>query len=359
MKKQATVKDIAKAAGVSVTTVSLALREKQTNRISAATRQRVLSIANDLNYHPNLAARALVNKQSNILGLLIKTLLNPFYSELAQDIIDRAQERGYRVITCSVEDGVDNHQADVRELVSHGVDGLIICAALLDDKFVFELVEGGLPVAMALRYVNEELGSPAADFVGIDNPRGAYLAVEHLVRMGHRKIALLMGPKNTSTGHDRLQGSLVCLENYGIELDPRLVVDGDFTRRSGYEVTRGLIDQQVEFTAVFATNDHMALGVLDALGEAGLRVPQDVAVVGFDDIEMAGLPGVGLTTVSQKKTVMGRVAVDILLSRIKMESMETVRRVVLEPKLIIRDTCGFRDRGNRYDDAILPLTGKA
>ncbi|BEQ14541.1 LacI family DNA-binding transcriptional regulator [Desulfoferula mesophila] len=352
MRKQATVKDIAKAAGVSVTTVSLALRDKQTNRISAATRQKVMSIANEMNYHPNLAARALVNKQSNILGLLIKTLLNPFYSELAQDIIDRAQESGYRVITCSVEDGVDKHQADVRELVSHGVDGLIICAALLDDKFVFELVEGGLPVALALRYVNEELGSPSADFVGIDNPRGAYLAVEHLVRMGHRKIALLMGPKNTSTGQDRLQGSLVCLENYGIELDPRLVVDGDFTRRSGYETTRDLLGQEVEFTAVFACNDHMALGVLDALGEAGLTVPQDVAVVGFDDIEMAGLPGVGLTTVSQKKTVMGRVAVDILLSRIKMESMETVRRVVLEPKLIIRDTCGFRARGSRYDATV-------
>ncbi|MCB2190815.1 MAG: LacI family transcriptional regulator [Deltaproteobacteria bacterium] len=350
MKKQATVKDIARAAGVSVTTVSLALRDKQTNRISSATREKVLSIANALNYHPNLAARALVNKQSNIIGLLIKTLLNPFYSELAQDIIDRAQERGYRVITCSVEDGVDNHQADVRELISHGVDGLIICAALLDDKFVFELIDSGLPVALALRYVNDELGSAAADFVGIDNPRGAYLAVEHLVKMGHRKIALLMGPKNTSTGQDRLQGAQVCFEHYGLELDPELVSEGDFTRPSGYQVTRDLIDKGAEFTAVFATNDHMALGVLDALQEANLRVPQDVAVVGFDDIEMAGLPGVGLTTVSQKKTVMGRVVVDILVSKIKMETVETVRRVVLEPKLIIRDTCGFRAMGNHYAD---------
>ncbi|MFH2127068.1 MAG: LacI family DNA-binding transcriptional regulator [Pseudomonadota bacterium] len=358
MKKQATVKDIARAAGVSVTTVSLALRDKETNRISSATREKVLSIANALNYHPNLAARALVNKQSNIIGLLIKTLLNPFYSELAQDIIDRAQERGYRVITCSVEDGVDNHQVDVRELISHGVDGLIICAALLDDKFVFELIDGGLPVALALRYVNEDLGSPAADFVGIDNPRGAYLAVEHLVKMGHRKIALLMGPKNTSTGQDRLQGAQVCLDNYGIELDPMMVVEGDFTRRSGYEVTRDLIDKGTEFTAVFATNDHMALGVLDALQEAGRRVPEDVAVIGFDDIEMAGLPGVGLTTVSQKKTVMGRVVVDILVSKIKMETVESVRRVVLEPKLIIRETCGFKARGSRYDD-ISPLRDKA
>lgn len=358
MKKPATVKDIARAAGVSVTTVSLALRDQHTNRISTATREKVLSIANTLNYHPNLAARALVNKQSNIIGLLIKTLLNPFYSEMAQDIIDRAQERGYRVITCSVEDGVDNHKADVRELVSHGVDGLIICAALLDDKFIFELIEGGLPVALALRYVNDELGSPAADFVGIDNPRGAYLAVEHLVKMGHRKIVLLVGPKNTSTGHDRLQGFQVCLDHYGLKPEPALVVEGDFTRRSGYEVTRDLISKDTEFTAVFATNDHMALGVLDALQEAGLRVPQDVAVVGFDDIEMAGLPGVGLTTVSQKKTVMGRVVVDILVSKIKMETVETVRRVVLEPKLIVRDTCGFKARGSRYED-IYPVRERA
>ena len=358
MKKQATVKDIARAAGVSVTTVSLALREKETNRISAATRQKVVAIANSLNYQPNLAARALVNKKSNIIGLLIKTLLNPFYSELAQDIIDRAQERGYRVIMCSVEDGVDNHKADIRQLISHGVDGLIVCAALLDDKFVFDLIDGGLPVALALRYVQEELDSPAADFVGIDNPRGAYLAVEHLVKMGHRKIALLMGPTNTSTGQDRLQGSQVCLENYGIENDPRLVKIGDFTRRSGYEITRELIAEEVDLSAIFATNDHMALGALDALREAGLQTPQDVAVIGFDDIEMAGLPGVGLSTVSQKKTVMGRVVVDILVSRIKMESVETVRRVVLEPKLIIRDTCGFKARGSRYDD-ISPIRESA
>lgn len=358
MKKQATVKDIARAAGVSVTTVSLALRGKDANRISSATRDKVLAIANDLNYHPNLAARALVNKQSNIIGLLIKTLLNPFYSELAQDIIDRAQERGYRVITCSVEDGVDNRKDDIRELISHGVDGLIVCAALLDDKFVFELIDGGLPVALALRYVNEELGSPAADFVGIDNPRGAYLAIEHMVKMGHRKIVLLMGPLNTSTGQDRLQGAQVCFDTYGIEFDRHLVVEGDFSRRSGYEAMRGLIADGTEFTAVFATNDHMALGVLDALQEAGRRVPQDVAVVGFDDIEMAGLPGVGLTTVSQKKTVMGRVVVDILVSKIKMETVESVRRVVLEPKLIVRDTCGFKARGSRYEP-ILPVRESA
>ncbi len=349
MKKPATVKDIARAAGVSVTTVSLALRGKDANRISPATREKVLAIANDMNYQPNLAARALVNKKSNIIGLLIKTLLNPFYSELAQDIIDRAQERGYRVITCSVADGIDNHKADIRELISHGVDGLIICAALLDDKFIFDLIDAGLPVAMALRYVDEELGSPAADFVGIDNPRGAYLAVEHLVKMGHRKIALLMGPMNTSTGKDRLQGARVCLEHYGLQLEPQLLVEGDFTRRSGYEVTRDLIAKDIEFTAVFATNDHMALGVLDALRESGLNAPNDVAVIGFDDIEMAGLPRVGLTTVSQKKTVMGQVVVDILVSRIKKEALETVRRVVLEPKLIIRDTCGFKARGSQYN----------
>ncbi|MBU1275727.1 MAG: LacI family transcriptional regulator [Proteobacteria bacterium] len=354
MKKQATVKDIARAAGVSITTVSLALRGKDANRISSATCEKVLAIAKTLNYQPNFAARSLVNKQSNIIGLLIKTLLNPFYSELAQDIIGRAQERGYRVITCSVEDGVDNHKAEIRELISHGVDGLIVCAALLDDKFVFELIDSGLPVALAMRYVQDQLGSPAVDFVGIDNPRGAYLAIEHLVKMGHRKIALMVGPKNTSTGQDRLQGAQVCFDTYGIDFDSRLVVEGDFSRRSGHELTRGLIGKGNEFTAIFTTNDHMALGVLDALQEAGLRVPQDVAVVGFDDIEMAGLPGVGLTTVSQKKTVMGRTVVDVLVSKIKMESVETVRRVVLEPKLIIRDTCGFKARESRYDQ-ILPV----
>jgi len=189
---------------------------------------------------------------------------------------------------------------------------------------------------------------PPVDFIGVDNERGGYLVTEHLLRMGHTGIAFLRGLQEVSTGYNRYMGALKAFEAYGAQPDPGLVFDAGFHRETGLRLTRELLASQRKFTAIVAASDHMAIGALDGLREAGVRVPDDVAVVGFGDIEMAGLPGVDLTTVTQKKAVMGSMAVDILLENITEERSHLTNHILLEPSLIIRESCGFHLRGSTY-----------
>ena len=342
--KKATVKDIARAANVSPTAVSLVLQDHGTSRVGAETRKRILEIVEKLNYRPNYTARSLVKNESQTLGLVINTLLKPFYSELAQDIIDRAQEHGYGVTAGSVRDGLEDEKRAINDLLDRGVDGLIVCSAYRRDPVVLDVVNSGVSVVLANRTIDDEIGSPMVDYVGIDNKRGAFLAVDHLLQLGHRRIALITGPQELSTGHDRLMGARAAFEGRHVDFDEALVFQGDFNRTSGYRLTMEMLALSERPTALFAASDHMAIGALEALREKGLQAPGDMAIVGFDDTEMAGLPGVDLTTVSQKKSTIGHLAVDTLIEKIRHETRQLVIRKVLEPTLVIRKTCGYRPR---------------
>ena len=344
-----TVKDIAREAKVSTTTVSLALSNLKTSRVGDPTRKKIVKIAERLNYKPNYIARSLVSKKTHSIGLVVTTLLNPFYAEIAQDIIDRAMALGYNVSTCSARAGLHEERVCVEEFLNRGMDGLIICSALRNDPLIYELADQGVPFVLAMRNVKQHPGNPPVDHVGVDNKRGAFMAVEHLIKMGHKRIALISGPNETSTGYDRQKGALAAFEMHGIVMDPHLVLIGDFFRISGYRITRDLLQRRERPTAIFAANDHMAIGAIDALHEEGLNVPEDMALIGFDDIEMAGIPGIDLTTVSQKKATMGRLAVDHLISNIKGESDYIVQKTILNPILVVRNSCGFRARGSVYE----------
>jgi len=339
-----TIKEIAREANVSVAAVSVALEGKNTSRVSQETRRRILEIARRLNYQPNLIARSLVTKKSYTLGLVITTLFNPFYAELAQDIIDRSEEMGYHVFTCSVRGELKGEQEAVDGLISRGVDGLIICSALRQDPVIKNLMSHNVPFVLAMRKTEPATGDPLVDFIGVDNKLGGYMAMEHLLAIGHRRIGLITGPMATSTGHDRKIGALSACQAKGLNPDQILIIEGEFHRRSGYNLGKIVLGNKSRPTAIFAGNDHMAIGVLDALAEMGLRCPKDVAVVGFDDIEMAGLPGVDLTTVSQKKSTMGRLAVDQLIEKIKGGAASVAKTTILEPIMVIRNTCGYRER---------------
>ncbi|MGO9021007.1 MAG: LacI family DNA-binding transcriptional regulator [Syntrophobacteraceae bacterium] len=341
-KDKATLKDIAREAGVSATAVSLALKDPESSRVSVETRKTILAIAKRLNYRPNHIARSLVTRKTHTLGLVITTLTNPFYAELAQDIIERAQEKNYGVFTCTVQGS--SHDHIIEGLMDRGVDGLIVCSATRNDPIIGILHRRGVPFSLAMRKVEEDAGDPLVDYVVIDNRRGAHMATEHLIKLGHVRIALLGGPKNTSTAYERSSGFLAALATHHLSACPELMVDGDFSRSSGARCAWEFIKAKPRPTAIFTVNDHMAIGVLETLREAGLRVPGDMAVVGFDDIEMAGLPGVDLTTISQKKATMGRLAVDNLIEKIENKVFDLAMRVILDPKLVIRQTCGYRLR---------------
>jgi LacI family transcriptional regulator len=351
VRNRATLKDIAREAGVSIMTVSLALRNPQSSRISPALSQKILGIANHLNYRPNYVARSLVRNKGSIIGLVVPTLLRPFYSELTQSIIERAQDNGFSVITYSVRGGLPDEEKGVHELLDRGAEGLIICSAWRQDPNIQALIDANVKIALINRHCEcPSLGLPY-DYIGIDNFRGALLAVNHLIELGHRDIAVIAGPPEYSTGYDRLQGARQAARNHRVKLTPSMIYKGDFGRVSGYHAARKVMARPKRPTAVFACNDHMAIGALEAFREAGLHVPQDLALVGFDDIEMSGLPGVDLTTITQKKDTMGPLAVDVLLDRIHSGKKAPPIRIILEPVLVVRETCGSTGAGKRTASA--------
>ena len=327
--------------GVSTATVSMVLNDNRTRRVGAAKRELILKTAQQLNYKPNLYARALVGGESSTLGLIIATLRNPGYADATQSIIERAKERGYGVITGSITgQGLETEQRYVQDLNDRGVDGIIICSALRDDPFIFELRDRGVPFVLAIRDVDQEPQEQPVDFIGVDDLRGSKMAMEHLIDLGHQRIALLTGPSETSTGLYRYRGAVSAMENRGLALDERLLFRGDYSREAGYEEGKRILTLEPRPTAVFSANDIMAIGVLDAMAEKGLRAPEDMALVGYDDIQMAGLPGVNLTTVSHQMKTLGKLAVDRLLDRVTNESGHVPKKILIDPILVVRKTCG-------------------
>ena len=339
-----TVKSIAREANVSVTTVSLALDGKGASRVSQATRERILEIADRLNYRPNLLARSLVTKRTQSIGLVVTSLANPVYAEVAEDIIDQAADNGYGVLICSVG-GREDEQLLIGELIDRGVDGLIICSSSRADPMVLELAESDIPFVLTCRGVDQDPEAPKVDFIGVDDRRGGYLAVEHLIGLGHRRLALIAGPQEISTGHQRLIGARAAMRDHGLDLPDRRIAYGNYTRRSGREAALTILRATDRPTAVFVANDHMAMGVLDAARELSLNVPEDLAVIGYDNMEMTNLPGVDLTTISQKREIWGRLAVDRLIAKIESNNRIEPEVNFLDPLLIIRRSCGCQASG--------------
>jgi LacI family transcriptional regulator len=202
------------------------------------------------------------------------------------------------------------------------------------------------------------------DYVGIDNFRGGYLAVEHLIRLGHDQIGVIGGSYESSVGYERLEGGKKALEAYGLERKNEYFLDGDFLKGSGYEGGKSFLAMVHPPTAIFATNDYMALGVYEAIVQEGVKIPEEIALIGFNDIEFSAIKGIELTTIGQKKYEMGETAVKILVERIERKRVEPAREVILEPELIIRKSCGFHlagyqrpglDRGPRWVSGSYPL----
>ncbi|MEM5789167.1 MAG: LacI family DNA-binding transcriptional regulator, partial [Syntrophobacteraceae bacterium] len=191
---KATLKDIAREAGVSATAVSLALKDHDSSRVSSETREKILAIASRLEYRPNFIARSLVTRKTHTIGLVITTLTNPFYAELAQDIIERGQEMNYGVFTCSIQGSSQDEIID--DLMDRGVDGLIISSVTRNDPIIGKLHGWGIPFTLAMRNIEQDESGPPVDCVVIDNRRGGYMATEHLIRLGHNRIALIGGSEN-------------------------------------------------------------------------------------------------------------------------------------------------------------------
>jgi LacI family transcriptional regulator len=305
--------------------------------VGQATRERVLQIIQQANYHPNIAARGLAAGRTQILGIVIPRgvsalFSDPYFPILVQGISSLCNSLDYSVMLWLAEPEYERRM--IRKILYSGlIDGAIAACALLDDPMVDALVEGSLPFILVGRH---PIGGPVS-YVDVDSVSSAREIVLYLLRLGRRRVATITGPRNMVPGVDRLEGYLSALRQRGIAADPNLIVEGDFTEAGGQAAMQRLLPHAPD--AVFAASDMMAIGALRTLREAGRRVPEEVAVVGFDDMPFAARSEPPLTTVRQPVHRTGVVAAETLIDMIE-HSDATPRRIILPTEIVIRESCG-------------------
>jgi LacI family transcriptional regulator len=337
-----TIKQLAARSGVSVATVSRALNGSP--EVSEATREKVLELARQLDYTPSAAARTLVRRRSHVVGVVLETgpghpdLLHPFFQEVLVGLKNGAGARGYDLLLFASDEpgnGFGGTHSYLRRAGHHGVDGVIVMGFDGRDPEIAKLAASEL----ACIVVDADLGGPRTGYVMSENREGAMLAVRHLHELGHERIATVTGALATKPGADRLAGYREALTELGVEARDEYVAEGDFYDESGYRGTRRLLELDEPPSAVFAASDLMAAGALRAANELGVRVPEDLAVVGFDDIGLASLIQPQLTTVRQDMQALGEAAAGGLGRMIEDPQAEPVRELV-PTTLVVRESSG-------------------
>jgi LacI family transcriptional regulator len=302
---------VARAAGVSQSTVSRALRGDP--RVREETRRRIDEAAQRLGYVPNSLASSLVSRTTRTVAVIVSDLTNPFFPSLLTPIHDELQLLGYRVVLLTERTDIPTGQESLQRLLDRSIDGVLVTTATLGSRVTGELQRRGLPMVLLNRYID----GLDVDRVISDNHGGALAGGRHLLGLGHRRIAVVRGPANTSTSRDRLAGLTQALTDAGVTLDPTLVREGTYSHQSGYQHTHDLLRLPDPPTAIVCGNDVVAFGALDAALSLGVSVPGDVSILGFDDIPMAAWEVFQLTTLRQATGDMARAAVRMLAERIE------------------------------------------
>lgn len=333
----ATIREVAESAGVSYATVSHVINN--TRVVSQETRARVLAAMTALNYRPNALARSLRQGKTNTLGLVLPDSANPFFAEISRSIEDEAFKKGYSVFLCNTELDTERELFYVDVLSKKQVDGIIFVAAGDQADSLDFLLRQNMPVVM----IDRDLPNVEVDAVLTDHELGGFLATHHLIELGHKRIACIAGPSSITPSAERMTGYRRALEQAGLSYDENLIIRGDYHAQSGMEITHFILKMNPRPTAIFALNDLMALGALRAAAEAGYSVPRDLAVVGYDDLELARFTNPPLTTIAQPKKEIGAQAVNLLVDRMSRKSRPT-SRLVLPPELIIRRSTNELDQ---------------
>ena len=331
--------DVARAAGVSQSTVSRALRDD--HRVSAKTRSHVREIAEELGYVPSTIGRNLATRSTKTLGIVVTDLTSVFYPQVIAPLHDEVTAQGYRMVLFTEDIGSDAlpiEQAPAPladRLLDRSIDGAVLTTSDLDGGLARHLALRGLPIVFLTRHVDDV----SADAAVVDNSLGASLSAGEAIRLGHTRIGAIFGPPNTSTGRDRERGVRAALRAAGLSLSSDLTQHGPFTFENGYRSMNDLLSVSPPPTVVICANDTVAIGAFDAARSQGIRVPDDVSLIGFDDLPMAAWQAFQLTTVHQPMEEMARSAIRLLIERIEgAVAPGAVRRVVFEPSLVMRRT---------------------
>jgi DNA-binding LacI/PurR family transcriptional regulator len=329
-----TIYDVARLAGVSTASVSRALNG--TGQLAPATRAAIEAAVEQLGYRPNTIARSLVTKSTQTIAFLLPDITNPFYAALVSGIQEFALAHDHTMLLCTTEGDAEREEQYLELLRAKQVDGALVDGLVLPPARIARFVEDGFPIVC----LDRDIAARSIPLVQVDNRLGGRMATEHLLELGHRTIAHVSGARSLRISEDRLAGFRDAY--HAIRLEPLdLVAEGRFTEDGGYEATKSLLDSGFEFTAIFAANDLSAVGVLNALAEAGLRVPDDVSVVGFDDLRLAAYTTPSLTTIRQPAAEIAERATQILIDLTHGRRVRRLRHL-LPPELVVRSSTAPR-----------------
>jgi LacI family transcriptional regulator len=338
-----TLREVAEMAGVSAMTVSRVINGAAGVRDD--TRRRVEEVIAALDYVPNRIARGLLSSRTGILGLIVPDLVNPFFTLVVRGAETVARRAGYRVLLCNSEADLALELQYVDDMVSHRIEGLLI--APVGDRSranLLSLARRAFPLVLIDRSVDRL----DCDLVQADSAAGAREMVEHLIAVGHRRIAFIKGSDDMSTSRDRLQGYQHALDAAAIDFRPELVFVTTVDRIGGYRAMQQVLRIEPRPTAVFAVNNMTALGAVQALREQGLAVPDDMALVCFDDVEHLAVLSPFLTVMDQPAEPLGTIAAQLLLERLGGQAGDRPRVVSMKPNLIVRQSCGSRSVAGRW-----------
>jgi LacI family transcriptional regulator len=333
-----TLEEVAQLAGVSRSTVSRVINDHPSVRPD--TRERVWQAIHKSGYQPHAVARSLVTNRTQIIGMIIPEAVttlftDPFFPLLLRGATEACNAHRYQMLLSLFDDPTGQEEMYQRILRSGYLDGVIVASTSLDDPLIPDLLRDRIPFVSVGQYPNGRV-----HYVDVDNVTGGRMAVEHLIRLGHQRIATITGRLDMIHGQDRLEGYRQALKAHRIPVEEELIVEGDYTENSGMVAMQRVLPASP--SAVFVASDMMAIGALKALRQIGRQVPQDIALVGFDDIPIASVIEPALTTVRQPIERMGSMAVEVLLSVLEDSSGEEApaQRIVLPTELVVRASCG-------------------
>jgi LacI family transcriptional regulator len=327
-----TLRDVARRAGVHAGTASRALNPRTRSLVNAATAQKVIDAAGDLGYTPNPIARGLKTNRSFTIGVVLPDLTNPLFPPIVRGIEDALAEFGYTTLLANSDNDPDKERLHFEAMKARQVDGFIMATAQRDHPLIEDAIAADTPIVL----MNRTVDGNRAFAVIPDDRKGAALAVEHLTGLGHTRIAHIVGPENYSTGKARHEGFIASMKGAGLEADRRLIrFTSNFTESEGARTFRKLLDDKREFTAVFAGNDLLALGCYDVMTEAGVRCPDDISIIGFNDIPFMDKLSPPLTTIRIPQGQIGERTAELILKRLEDPSTEPVT-LLLEPELVVR-----------------------
>ncbi|HEY3728609.1 MAG TPA: LacI family DNA-binding transcriptional regulator [Solirubrobacteraceae bacterium] len=329
-----TIRDVARLAEVHPGTVSRALNEQTRALVNQETAQRVLRAAEQLGYRPNPIARGLKTNRSFTVGVLIPDLTNPLFPPIVRGIEDRLDEAGYTALIVNTDNDVDRERSQMEAMRARQVDGFIAATARLDVELLAEAAAGGAPVVL----VNRSLENASVPAVTVDDRRGIGLAVDHVTDLGHRRVGHVAGPQNVSTGHLRHLGFLEAMERQLLPAPAaRITFAAAFVEGDGARACNELLDQASEITAIVAANDRLAIGCYDALEARGLRCPDDISIVGFNDMPFVDRLRPPLTSVRVPQREIGTVAANLLIRQLS-DGSRRHQEILLEPTLVVRSS---------------------